>query len=65
MMISLKELFHINKGDIISIVGTGGKTSLMFKLANELKSDLNVLVSTSTKIKIPSPDKYNYLYTNR
>ena len=64
MMISLKELFHINKGDIISIVGTGGKTSLMFKLANELKSDLNVLVSTSTKIKIPSPDKYNYLYTN-
>lgn len=63
-MISLKVLFQIKKGDVISIVGSGGKTSLMFKLANELKKDFRVLVSTSTRIKKPSYDEYDYIYTN-
>lgn len=63
-MINLKELFQIKQGDVVSIVGSGGKTSLMFKLANELKKDFIVLVSTSTRIKKPSYDKYDYIYTN-
>lgn len=63
-MISLKELFNVRKGDVVSIVGSGGKTSLMFKLALELKKDYRVLVTTSTNIIKPFPDEYNYLYTN-
>lgn len=64
-MISLKKMFYINKGDIISIVGSGGKTSFLFKLANDLNKDYKVLVSTSTKIKKPFPNIYDFLYTNR
>lgn len=63
-MINLKEILHINKGDIISIVGSGGKTSLLFTLANELKSEFRVLLSTSAKIEKPPSDKYDYIYTN-
>lgn len=60
----LNELFDINKGDIVSIVGSGGKTTLMFKLAKELKGEYKVLSGTSTKILKPSIDDYDYLYTN-
>ncbi len=60
----ISEIFNIKKGDIISIVGSGGKTTLMFELAKELKKQYKVLVTTSTKIYEPSCDNYDYLYTN-
>lgn len=60
----LESLFNISRGDIISIVGSGGKTSLLFKLAKNLKKNYNVLVTTSTKIKKPSYDECDYLYTD-
>jgi probable selenium-dependent hydroxylase accessory protein YqeC len=60
----LEKLFNINRGDIISIVGSGGKTSLLFTIAKELKSNYNVLVTTSTKIFRPSDNDYDYLYTD-
>lgn len=63
-MIKLTELFNINKGDIVSIVGSGGKTTLLFQLAMELRNEYNVLVSTSTRIFEPSTDYYDYLYTD-
>lgn len=63
-MKSLTEIFNIQQGDVVSIVGSGGKTSLLFKLAKELKNDYKVLVSTSTRILIPSNDCYDYLFTN-
>lgn len=57
-------LFDINKGDVVSIVGSGGKTTLLFRLAACLKNEYSVLVSTSAKIAEPSTDDYDYLYTD-
>lgn len=63
-MKKITELFNINKGDVVSIVGSGGKTTFLFKLAEDLKKEYNVLVSTSTRIFEPSADDYDYLYKN-
>lgn len=63
-ILNLKILFNLEKGDIISIVGSGGKTSLMFALAEELKNNYNVLITTSTKIFMPASNTYDNLYTN-
>ncbi|MDD2495029.1 MAG: selenium cofactor biosynthesis protein YqeC [Tissierellia bacterium] len=60
----LENIFNIKKGDIISIVGSGGKTSLLFMLANSLKKNYNVLVTTSTKIYKPNYNDCDYLYTD-
>lgn len=58
---NLKEIIGIKNNSIISIVGCGGKTTLMYLLANELKTDNKVLVSTTTKIFSPTKDEVDYL----
>jgi len=63
-MKTLKEIFKINKGDVVSIVGTGGKTTLMFQLGKELKEQYKVLLTTSTKIFKPDEESYDYIYTS-
>ena len=46
------------KNDVITLVGGGGKTSLMFKIANELKKlNKRVLVTTTTKIYYPTKEQ--------
>ena len=60
-MNNLSSIFDIKKGDVVSIVGSGGKTTFMFKLADELKDTYKVLVTTSTKIYMP--DKKYKIYT--
>ena len=55
----LNKILDIKKGDMISIVGAGGKTTLMFLLANELKNKGKVLVTTTTKIYNPSEEVDN------
>lgn len=45
----LKNLIQLKKGDILSIVGSGGKTTTMFSLAKEI-SKRKVLLTTSVKI---------------
>lgn len=62
-MKTLTELFDINNGDVVSIVGTGGKTSLLFKLGNELRKNCRVLITTSTKIFMPSKEDYDFIFT--
>ncbi|MFC2048315.1 selenium cofactor biosynthesis protein YqeC [Chloroflexota bacterium] len=48
---SLKEALGIYPGEVISLVGAGGKTTLMFALARELaSSDSCVITTTTTKI---------------
>lgn len=43
---------------MITLVGAGGKTSLMFNLANEIVSrGLKVVTTTTTKIFVPSTDQ--------
>lgn len=61
----LRELLDLKKESIVSIVGAGGKTSLMFNLAEELKEDSKVLVTTTTKIFMPNKDQYDYMCLNK
>ena len=46
-------ILDLVKKDIISFVGAGGKTTMMFKLAEELRLNNKVLVTTTTKIYVP------------
>jgi len=62
-MKTLIEIFDINKGDIVSIVGTGGKTTLLYQLGKELRNEYRVLLTTSTKIIKPSFGNYDSIYT--
>ena len=55
----MPELFNIKKGDILSITGAGGNTSLMFYLANKLKKTGTVLIATTTKIFKPEIKENN------
>ena len=57
-MVSLKEGLMLEDGGVVSLVGGGGKTSLMFKLARELSmAGEPVLTTTTTKIFEPSLDQ--------
>ena len=55
---SLREAFQIHPGEVISLVGAGGKTTLMFALSQELISPKKlVITTTTTKILAPSPSQ--------
>jgi probable selenium-dependent hydroxylase accessory protein YqeC len=57
-MVSLREGLMLQAGGVISLVGAGGKTSLMYRLARELSmAGETVLTTTTTKIFEPSSDK--------
>ena len=48
----LSKAIEISRGDVVSIVGAGGKTTAMFRLANELASDgWRVVTTTTTMIR--------------
>lgn len=52
---SLKEALTVQPKEVVSLVGAGGKTTLMFALARELSSDRGlVITTTTTKIFPPS-----------
>ena len=54
-MTSLKHSLGLKKGGVISLVGAGGKTALMFRLARELsRQGTAVLTTTTTKIFTPT-----------
>jgi probable selenium-dependent hydroxylase accessory protein YqeC len=53
-MTSLRHSLNLKNGGVISLVGAGGKTSLMFRLARELSGQgAAVLSTTTTKIYTP------------
>jgi len=56
-MATIKNAFFLNEeGGVISLVGAGGKTSLMFRLAHSFaEAGAPVLTTTTTKIKTPAP----------
>jgi probable selenium-dependent hydroxylase accessory protein YqeC len=61
-MNSLKEALDIHSKDVISIVGAGGKTTLMFALSRELTMHEKVIITTTTtKIFPPSSSDTPYL----
>lgn len=50
----------LNKSELITLVGAGGKTTTMFTLANELRqAGKSVLVTTTTAIYHPSKNEYD------
>lgn len=57
-----KELgINPNRKYMITFVGGGGKTSLMFSLAKNLKRFGSVLITTTTKILVPERTEYDNL----
>lgn len=46
----MEENFNIKKGDIVTVVGGGGKTSLIYYLSDILKERYSVGITTTTKI---------------
>ncbi|NLB51806.1 MAG: putative selenium-dependent hydroxylase accessory protein YqeC [Syntrophomonadaceae bacterium] len=55
------DLFYaldLKEREIISFVGGGGKTTLMFRLADEIPNRYQTLITTTTKIFIPPADRY-------
>ena len=56
---NLIDTFKISKKDIITIVGAGGKTSLMYSASSLLRKDYKVLVTTTTHIYIPDKSIYD------
>lgn len=51
---NLREALLLDRGGVVSVVGAGGKTSLMFRLARELCAGGDtVLTTTTTKIRYP------------
>ncbi|MGB5931859.1 MAG: selenium cofactor biosynthesis protein YqeC, partial [Anaerolineae bacterium] len=51
----LSKALAINRGDIVSFVGAGGKTTAMYRLAHELASlGWRVVTTTTTMIRPPT-----------
>lgn len=59
----LATIFQIRERDVLSLTGSGGKTTLLFHLAAELRKRGSVLVTTSTKIALPDSG-FDFLYTS-
>jgi len=54
----INEALGLKEREIVSFVGGGGKTTLMFRLAEEIPLQYNVVITTTTKIFLPPPDKF-------
>lgn len=61
----LNKILKLNKKSIISIVGSGGKSTLMNFLAKELKKENKVLVTTTTKIYKPQNNDFDFFALGR
>lgn len=55
----LQKMIDVSKGDIITVVGAGGKTSFINYFANYYRNKLKVLLTTTTKIYIPDINSYD------
>lgn len=65
-MISLRKAFNLSAGGIVSLVGAGGKTSLMNALAEEFfRQGDSVLITTTTKIKKPTVEQCSALIVEK
>ena len=63
---TLKEALGIRPKEVVSLVGAGGKTALMFALARELtEKGKAVITSTTTKIFPPSPSETPCVFVSR
>jgi len=51
--------------NVISVVGAGGKTTVVNLMAKNISKRCNVLVSTTTKMKLPTINQYDVLVINK
>ncbi|MBN1254035.1 MAG: putative selenium-dependent hydroxylase accessory protein YqeC [Deltaproteobacteria bacterium] len=59
---SLADTLSLESHEVIALTGGGGKTTLMFALAEELRDKgLRVITTTTTKIFEPTPDQTPFL----
>lgn len=58
---SLSYLIDIKIGDIISVVGSGGKTTFIYNLAKEIKNE-KILISTTTNMLYPEENQVDYFF---
>src|SRR3972149_4595965 len=62
---SLTEALGIGAREVISLVGAGGKTTLMFRLAKELSlGGKKVITTTTTKILEPASGETSLLFVD-
>src|SRR4030043_2196231 len=62
----LEESLGLKAKELISLVGAGGKTTLMFRLAKELVAGgKKVVTTTTTKILEPTSDETAFLIVNQ
>ncbi len=62
----LKEALDVEPGEVISLVGGGGKTTIMFALAHELAGNGNcVITTTTTRIREPSSSETQLLLVEK
>ena len=60
----LETLKKQNKSLVVSVVGAGGKTSLIYHLASQLKTEFKVLVTTTTMMFKPMDELDQIIYQN-
>lgn len=63
----IHKLFDIDieKKELLSFIGAGGKTTTIFKLGNELKKlGKKVLITTTTAIYYPQKDTYDQIFVD-
>jgi len=59
----LREALGVRRGEMVSLIGAGGKTTTMFRLAKELRDQgCKVLVTTTTKIFKPTKPHIDRLF---
>ncbi|MGM8258392.1 selenium cofactor biosynthesis protein YqeC [Clostridium perfringens] len=57
----MSDLIDIKIGDIISVVGSGGKTTFIYNLAKEIKNK-KILISSTTKMLYPEENQVDYFF---
>src|SRR4051812_6537628 len=59
----LKDAIGLSRGESVSLIGAGGKTTTMFRLAQEMREEgERVLVTTTTKIFKPTKPHVDRLF---
>jgi molybdenum cofactor cytidylyltransferase len=60
---NLAEALDLRAGEMVSLIGAGGKTTTLFRLAKELRDDTGkILVTTTTKIFKPAKPHVDRLF---
>jgi molybdenum cofactor cytidylyltransferase len=60
---TLAEALGVGAGELVSLIGAGGKTTALFRLAKELRErDSKILVTTTTKISKPTKPHVDRLF---